>query len=86
MIDLDRDIARGRQAAQLLESEIFREMYEAEIAGTLGAIRQSRPTDTAGRETAYLYLRALDRIRERLNGVVDSGIMAQRQRELEGWH
>lgn len=81
MLDIDRDISRGQQADQILSSEMFRELYEAEIAATILAIRESRTTDANGREIAYMYLRALDRIKARFEAVRDSGRIAQRQRD-----
>ena len=80
MLDLDLDIARGRQAGQLLDSEAFRGVYKEEIDATLNAIRYSRPTDVDGRETAVKYLNALDRLTQRLEGIRDSGKMAESQK------
>lgn len=79
-IDLDRAIARGLQAAALLDSEMFRGVYQEEIETTINAIRYSRPTDVDGREMAVKYLNVLDRLMQRLMGLRDSGKLAAEQK------
>lgn len=64
---------RARQARALLESPLFVETFEALSQEYTDDWRSTAPNDRDARDDAYHALRALDRVRSRIESVAAGG-------------
>jgi hypothetical protein len=70
------EIRRGRHAQQLLEDDLFREAFRVIREEMLRAWEESPARDVEGRETLYLSLKMLERVRGYLQEVAATGQLA----------
>lgn len=82
----DEEIARGQQAAAILENPLCQEVFADIETLWLAAIRQSRPAQKEQREDAYRVLLGLDQFRAGLTSIMNTGKLAATADAQESVH
>lgn len=72
-------IARAEQAKRLLDDPLLTEVFDAVEAAAVNAWRSSGSVQTAEREIAWQSLKAAERVRNALKGIVDNGLIEARR-------
>lgn len=70
---------RAAAAERILEDRVFDEAVQAVYSDYFTQIVKSEPHETEKREDAYRHLRALFRVKAKLNSYLADGQLAQRQ-------
>lgn len=76
MTDLDRDIARGKQAEILLNNELLNEALETMRNEIFRAWQIAEPGDVAARERCWHAFKAAENFKSQLQRVLDGGKLA----------
>lgn len=71
------EIIRGEQAARLLADPMLAEAFEAVEQELMGLWKDSPARDLEGRESLWLQLKMLHRVRIQLEKTLDSGKVAR---------
>ena len=79
---MDKELREAR-AKNLLSDELFIEAFETLSKDILDAWHGSSIHDTEARESLWLSLRLLDRIRLHLTSIVETGEMAKKLEEYQ---
>ena len=74
---MEDDLARQQHAERLLEDTLLTEAFETLEKELTMLLQQTASTDVDQRESFWLAIRLLDRVRVHLISIVDSGKMAQ---------
>ena len=74
---MEDDLARQQHAERLLEDSLLTEAFDALEKELTMLWQQTASTDVDQRESFWLAIRLLDRVRVHLISIVDSGKMAQ---------
>ena len=74
---MEDDLARQQHAERLLEDSLLTEAFESLEKELTMLWLQTASTDVDQRESFWLAIRLLDRVRVHLISIVDSGKMAQ---------
>ena len=81
MADPDIDIARGHNAARLLNDPLVAEAFDLIRAEYIAAWENAPARDTEGRERIWAHLQALGKVKAHLSTVVATGKMTEKQRD-----
>lgn len=85
MADTDVEIARGHSAARLLGDPLIAEAFDLIRAEYISAWEAAPVRDVEGRERIWAHLQALGKVKAHLETVVNTGKMAEKQKnELSG--
>lgn len=76
MIDAETKAARARQ---LLDDALLAEVFEAVEKAAIEVWRQTGSAQQAEREIAWQSLKAVERVRMTLQGIVDNGLIEARR-------
>lgn len=71
--------ARAARAQQLLDDPLLTEVFDAVEAAAINAWRTTGSAQNAERETAWQALKAAERVRATLQGIVDNGLIEARR-------
>lgn len=90
---LESERQRGQYAADLLDNQVFKDIWTNFEQQILQQLKASSPRDAEGREKAVLMLQILSRLEHMVRETAASGQMAQIQlatkqsriKELLGW-
>lgn len=77
------DISRGVKAKAILEDEMFREAVEAVQKSIFDEFAEIEPSDVAKLQVCRLRLNALAEVTRRLASVMNTGKLAEVERERE---
>lgn len=75
-MDIDEAIRKGKRAEQLLTDEVLSEAFSDVETALIDTFKSSDPFQMDERENAHAELRALARVRNRLNTYLDGQKMA----------
>jgi len=67
--------ARADHAKRLLEDTLLTEVFDAVEAAAIGVWRSTKTTQAEEREIAWQSLKAVERVRNTLSGIVDNGLI-----------
>lgn len=81
MSDPDNEIARGHSAARLLNDPLMAEAFDALRAEYIAAWENAPVRDAEGRERIWAHLQALGKVKAHLETVMNTGKMAEKQRD-----
>ena len=81
MADPDTEVARGHNAARLLNDPLVAEAFDLIRAEYIAAWENAPARDTEGRERIWAHLQALGKVKAHLSTVVTTGKMAEKQRD-----
>jgi len=68
---------RERRAQTLIDDELFKEAFDVLKEDLMSRWQQSGSTDSEARESIWLAMRLLDRIRSHLTSIIETGRMAK---------
>jgi len=68
---------RERRAQTLIDDELFKEAFDVLKEDLMSRWQQSGSTDSEARESIWLAMRLLDRIRSHLTSIIETGHMAK---------
>ena len=68
---------RGRLAAEILASDVYKDAYEAVRQEYMHAWMQSPAGDVEGRESLFMMIKILDKVRADMAAQIATGKMAQ---------
>lgn len=71
--------ARAEHAKRLLADPLLIEVFDAVEAAAINVWRTTNTTQTAEREIAWQSLKAVERVRNTLTGIVDNGLIEARR-------
>ena len=74
---IEQDIAKGRQAKELLDNPLLNECFDALEKELLNQWRQSSVEDPAGREKLYLMYKMQERLKLHIRTFLDTGKMSE---------
>ena len=80
-INLDKEITRGRQAQDILDSEIYKGAYESISEGLYSAWVNTLPEEKERREECWRTLKLLGTLERELGQHMVTGKMASEQKE-----
>jgi len=72
-------VARAEHAKRLLDDPLLTEVFEAVEAAAINAWRTTGSVQSAEREIAWQSLKAAERVRNALQGMVDNGLIEARR-------
>jgi hypothetical protein len=84
MTDLEEEIRRSEEAAGILNHPIFKEAFDTLDAELRDAWISSPSKDVDGRESLWLCLKLLGKVRAHMTSLIETGQMAQVQLERLG--
>ncbi len=68
-------IARAEHAKRLLEDTLLTEVFDLVEAESINKWRITSPMQAADRENAWQNIKAVERVRNALSGIVDNGLI-----------
>jgi len=68
---------RERRAQTLIDDELFKEAFDVLKEDLMSRWQHSGSTDSEARESIWLAMRLLDRIRSHLTSIIETGRMAK---------
>ena len=78
-MELSEKIARGFQAKEILEADIYVESYALLKQEITRQWQQSPARDSEGREKLYLMIGLLDKLQSLMQSTLETGMLAQEQ-------
>jgi len=82
-IDLDKEIDRGQQAKDIIESPIFQGAFESISEGLYSAWDNTLPEEVDRREECWRTLKLLGTLKRELSQHMVTGKMARQQKESD---
>jgi hypothetical protein len=70
-------ITKANHAKRLLEDDILKEAFDAVERDIFEEWRKSSHTDSSGRSDMFHTLKGLERLKARLQAILDDGLVAQ---------
>ena len=83
-MDLENEMMRAEEAAQLVNHPLFVESFEKLNKELYDAWIQSPSKDVAGRESLWLSMKLLNQTRQHLVSMIETGKMAEVQLSRSG--
>ncbi len=80
-MDKEQEISQGKDAQNLLESEVFKKTFINYRKELIEAWQETQPEDVALRESIYKAMQILPEIEKHLRIMIDKGKISQQQIE-----
>lgn len=82
-MDLEQNLARGVRANEVLENEIYIEAFELIKQEIYTTWQQSPARDAEARETLYLMLKLMDKLKATMQSVMETGKLASLEMDYQ---